>query len=208
MIIKRLEVSAFASNCYIVSSENHKDAILIDPGDEGKRILKTIKDIGVDVKVIVLTHSHFDHIGALKEVKDATNAEIAIHTADAGPLTLRMPYNLAYPMPPHTPPADRQLNDGDIIAAGDLSFTVIHTPGHTPGGICLYGHKVLFTGDTLFQGSIGRSDFPGGNSNQLLQSIVKKLMTLPEDTVVYPGHGPATTIGRELRSNPFIQELL
>jgi len=206
VIIKRLEVGPFASNCYIVGSESTKEGLIIDPGDEAGEILKSVKDLGLDIKIIVLTHGHIDHIGALKEVKEATGAEVAIHTDDAqslhgGGQSLGALFGLSYGAPPSP---DRLLKGGDSIDIGDLHFMVLHTPGHTPGGICLLGHGMVFTGDTLFNYGIGRTDL-GGSYSQLMNSIHTKLMVLPDDTTVYPGHGPETTIGAERQGNPFLR---
>ncbi len=205
MIIERLEVGPFASNCYIVGTESSKEGIIIDPGAEAKRILKRVDDLELEVRVIVLTHAHIDHIGALKEVKEATDAEIAIHAEDASSLQGRSLSNLFGLVFPPPPPADRLLKGDDSIDVGDLHLLVLHTPGHTPGGICLLGEGVLFSGDTLFNSGIGRFDMPGGNGSQLMNSIHTKLMVLPDSTVVYPGHGQETTIGTERRANPFLR---
>ena len=206
MILKTLVLGPFGSNCYIVGSETTKEGMIIDPGDEAKVILKNVKDLGLDIKIIVLTHGHIDHIGALKETKEATGAEVAIHTDDVKSLqdrSLGAQFGLSYPPPP---PPDRLLNDGDSIEVGDLHFSVLHTPGHTPGGICLLGEGVVFTGDTLFNYGIGRYDLPGSNGTQLMDSIHTRLMVLPDDTIVYPGHSYETTIGNERRGNPFLLE--
>jgi len=207
VIIKRLEVGPFVSNCYIVGSGSTKEGLIIDPGDEAEEILKSVDDLGLDIKCIVLTHGHIDHIGALKEVKEAIGAEVAIHTDDAQSLhgegrSLGALFGLSYQAPPSP---DRFLKGGDSIDVGDLHFSVLHTPGHTPGGICLLGHDVVFTGDTLFNYGIGRTDLPRGSYSQLMDSIHNQLMMLPDNIAVYPGHGPETTIGAERRGNPFLR---
>ena len=208
MIFKNLVLGPLATNCYIVGSESTMEGMIIDPGADAKTILKHVESSGLGIKSIVLTHAHIDHIGALHDVKEATGAEIAVHTDDAGSLSgqggslwsMLIP-GLSYPAPP---PPERLLNGGDSIDIGDLHFVVLHTPGHSRGGICLLGHGVVFSGDTLFNYGIGRTDLPGGSYRQLMDSIVTKLMVLPDTTVVYPGHGPETTIGTERRGNPFL----
>jgi len=208
VILKTLVVGPIAANCYIVGSESTKAGIIIDPGDEAEEILKGVKDLGLDIKLIALTHGHMDHIGALKEVKEATGAEVAMHSDDAESLqgqsqSLGAMFGLFYPAPPSP---DRLLKDGDSLDVGNLHFSVLHTPGHTPGGICLLGQGVVFTGDTLFNYGIGRTDLPGSSYKQLMNGIHTKLMTLPDDTVVYPGHGPETTIGAERQGSPFLRD--
>ena len=205
MILERLVVGPFASNCYIVGSEQTKEGMIIDPGDEARQILKKVNDLQLDIKFMVITHGHVDHIGAMKEVKEATKAKVCVHTDDAPFLQgqgVSNVFGLSYLTPP---PADRVIKDGDDINVGDLHFSVLHTPGHTPGGICLIGQGIVFTGDTLFNYGIGRTDLFGGSHAQLLSSIHTKLMILPDDTIVYPGHGPETTIGAERRSNPYLR---
>jgi len=205
MILKNLVVGPLAANCYIVGSEASKEGMIIDPGDEAEVILRNVKDLGLEIKSIVLTHGHIDHIGALKEVKEATGAEVAIQTDEGKSLqgqSLSTMLGLSYPTPL---PPDRLLKDGDSIDIGDLHFLVLHTPGHSPGCICLLGQGVVFSGDTLFNYGIGRADLPGSNYSQLMNSIHTKLMTLPDNTTVYPGHGPDTTIGTERSGNPFLQ---
>ena len=204
MIVKKLEVGPFASNCYIVGSEANKEGAIIDPGADAEEILKNVKKLGLNIKFIVLTHGHIDHTGALKEVKEATGAEVAIHTEEAESLqerSLATMFGLSYSPPS---PPDRLLKGGDSIDIGGLHFLVLHTPGHSPGGICLLGEGVVFSGDTLFNYGIGRYDFPGSSGSQLMNSIHTKLMVLPDNTIVYPGHGPDTTIGTERRGNPFL----
>ena len=203
MILKKLVVGPFASNCYIVGSESTKEGIIVDPGAEANEILKSVKELGLEIKFIVLTHGHTDHIGALNEIKQATSAEVTIHTDDAKSLqqTSSFIFGPSYQAPP---PPDRLLKGGDSIDIDDLHFLVLHTPGHSPGGICLLGHGVVFSGDTLFNYGIGRYDLPSGSYSQLMDSLHTKLMVLPDDTIVYPGHGSDTTIGTERRANPFL----
>jgi len=210
VIIEKVVVGPFASNCYIVGSESDKKGMIIDPGDEAEEILSKVEDLVLDIKYIALTHGHIDHVGALKKIKEATGAEVAIHADDApslkeggGLLMSLLTVGLSYPAPPSP---DRLLKDGDSIDVGDFHFLVLHTPGHTLGGICLLGEGVVFSGDTLFNYGIGRTDLPGGNYNQLMDSIKTKLMTLPDETVVYPGHGPETTIGVERKGNTFLSD--
>lgn len=206
MIIKKLEVGPFATNCYIIGSEASREGIIIDPGDEAGWILKEVKDSGLDIKIIVLTHGHSDHTAALKEVKEETGAQIAVHAEDVGTLKqklLGVMMGVGFKSPP---PPDRLLNDGDVVSVSGLELTVIHTPGHSRGSVCLIGDGVLFSGDTLFNFGIGRSDLPGsgGNHEQLIKNINDKLLVLDDDIKVYPGHGPETTIGTERRGNPFL----
>jgi hydroxyacylglutathione hydrolase len=209
MIVKMLVVGPFASNCYIVGSSSTKQGIIIDPGAEADNILRTVQQMGLSISLIVITHAHMDHIDALRAVKEKTNAQFAIHEADKELLFTAPPMNIVASLgftPSKSPPQpDKLLKDGDLINVSDLHFEVLHTPGHSPGGICLSGHGVVFSGDTLFNFGIGRTDFPGGSYELLMQSIREKLMVLPDETIVYPGHGPSTTIGDERRGNPFLQ---
>jgi glyoxylase-like metal-dependent hydrolase (beta-lactamase superfamily II) len=207
MIIKRLVVGSLEENCYIIGDEETREAIVIDPGDEPDRIIETIKDNGFNIKAIICTHAHFDHIGAIAEIKRETDAMVLLHKGDmelyknAKDQAAMWGYDVD-----DMPEPDGYLNEGDSIRVGNLSFRVLHTPGHSPGGICLYGEGVVFTGDTLFQGSVGRTDLYGGNISELKSSF-KRLLELPEETTVFSGHGPSTTIGTEKRENLFIEEL-
>ena len=207
MILNALVVGPFGSNCYVVGSEKSRRGLIVDPGAESKRILETVNDLRLTISLILVTHAHIDHIGALAHVKESTGAEFAIHEAEAKAslgMFSRMMSSMTGGSFSQPPEPDRLLKDGDIIDIDDLSFKVLHTPGHSPGGISLYGHGVLFSGDTLFNCGIGRTDFPGGSSEQIIDSIKNKLLTLPDETSVYPGHGPSTTIGEEKRGNPFL----
>jgi len=208
MIVKMLVVGPFASNCYIVGSSSTKDGIIIDPGAEAERILKTVQQTGLSISLIVATHAHMDHVDALQAVKEKTNAQFALHEAEKEVLSggaMRVVQSLGLSPYQSAPEPDRLLKDGERIDVGDLHFEVLHTPGHSPGGICLSGHGVVFSGDALFNFGIGRTDFPGGSYERLMKGIHDKLMVLPDETIVYPGHGPATTIGDERRGNPFLR---
>lgn len=206
MLVKKLVVGDLQTNCYILGDEKSKEGVLIDPGGEPEKIEKLIQDEGLNIKYIILTHGHADHIAALSQLKENTNASILIHPADSDML-VEPSYNLSFFTGENLvcPEADRFLNDGDKITVGALELEVLHTPGHSPGGISLFLDKVIFTGDTLFCEGIGRTDLPGASHTQLLHSIKNKILKKPDDTVVYPGHGPETTIGEEKRNNPWIR---
>ena len=205
MMLIRLVVGPLQVNCFILADEKTKEAVVIDPGDDAQEILKIIKDKGLKVKYIVNTHTHFDHIGANKALKEATGAELLIHEGDAPMMASAPMQSRAFGMnTPASPRADRYVKHGDMIKAGDVNLKVLHTPGHSPGGISLLEQGMVFTGDALFAGSIGRTDLPGGDLMTLLRSIKTNLMALPDDTKVYSGHGPASTIGEERKENPFL----
>jgi len=207
MLLIRLVVGPLQVNCFILADEKTKEAVVIDPGDDAGDILKVINEKGLKIKYILNTHAHFDHVGANKAIKDATGAELLLHEADAAALAKVSHQSRSFGMPPvSSPSADRYVKHGDTITAGEVSLKVLHTPGHTPGGISLLEQGMVFTGDALFAGSIGRTDFPGGDLTTLLLSIKTNLMTLPDDTKVFSGHGPASTIGDERRDNPFLNK--
>jgi len=204
LIVKSLTVGPIQANCFIAGCEDTLKAAVIDPGAEADRILMSLAESSLKVEVIINTHGHFDHVGANKPMKDATGADIVIHGGDAHMLSQLSASAAAWGMSAENSPApDRTVEDGDTITVGSITFKVIHTPGHSPGGISLHADEAVFVGDTLFAGSIGRTDFPGGDYGTLISSIQKKLFILSEDTIVYPGHMHNTTIGREKRTNPF-----
>jgi hydroxyacylglutathione hydrolase len=209
VIVETLVVGSFACNCYVVGSETTKQGMIVDPGAQAETILDTVQKAGLSISLIVITHAHMDHVGALRAVKERTGARFAIHEAEKGVL-LSAPMRLFTSLgvfPIKSPPRpDRLLTDGDLIDIGDLRFEVLYTPGHSSGGISLAGHGVVFSGDTLFNSGIGRTDFPGMSHERLMKSIQEKLMALPDETIVYPGHGPSTTIGDERRNNPFLRD--
>jgi glyoxylase-like metal-dependent hydrolase (beta-lactamase superfamily II) len=200
-----MPVGPIEANCYLVYDEGSKEGLAIDPGAEGPKIMREIEKNGIKVKYIVNTHGHSDHIGANQYIKDATGAVLLIHEEDA-PMLTDAAKNLSVFTGKgiNKPAPDRLLKDGEILEVGGMSFTVLHTPGHTRGGICLFGGEACFTGDTLFQYSIGRTDFPGGSFEQLIKSIKTKILPLGDDVAVLPGHGPSSTVGRERTGNPFL----
>ncbi|MDD5093795.1 MAG: MBL fold metallo-hydrolase [Dehalococcoidia bacterium] len=208
MIYRTVEIMPFGTNCYLVASEQTRDAMVIDPASDGAGIMKNIGELGLRVGLVVVTHAHPDHYGAARPIVESTGASFAIHNSDVELLqiydysrqfTMDDPGSQAPPVP------DRILTDNDSLVIGDLTFRVLHIPGHSAGGICIEGHGVVFSGDTLFNGSVARTDFPGGDHNLLISGIRSKLLVLPDQTVVLPGHGPKTTIGREKRGNPFLR---
>lgn len=207
MIIKRLVVGPLEENTYIIGDENTRQAIVIDPGDEPDRILDLVKNDGLEVNAIICTHAHFDHVGASSEIKDATGAKILMHKDDLESYSLAKDQAAFWGYSvDDLPKPDGFIDEGDEIKVGDLRFRVMHTPGHSLGGICLYGEGIAITGDTIFQGSVGRTDFPGGSIDKLKESF-KRLLALPEETKILSGHGPETTVGIERKTNFFVGEL-
>jgi hydroxyacylglutathione hydrolase len=205
MQLSRLVVGPLQVNCYIIFDEKTKEAIVIDPGDDARDILHLVNGKSLKVKYIVNTHAHFDHVGANKLLKEATGAELLIHEGDSALLGATTNQARMFGMTAtSSPKADRFVKHGDVITAGDVSLTVLHTPGHSAGGISLVGDGVVFTGDALFAGSVGRTDLMGGDLMTLITAIKEHLMTLPDDTIVLSGHGPQSTIGEERADNPFL----
>ncbi len=207
MIVKQIIVGSMAVCCYIVACEKTGKAAVIDPGGDEKKILAEIKDKGYQVEYIIATHGHPDHVCGNRVLQEATGAKIVMHRLDS--LFFNKPEVRSYfsmlGLEP-SPPVDREVEEGESIEIGTVSLKVIHTPGHTPGGMCLYNAPDLITGDTLFVGGLGRTDFPGGSHEELLHSITTKLLVLPVETVVWPGHGyggSRSTIGEEKDSNPY-----
>jgi hydroxyacylglutathione hydrolase len=207
LIVAALPVGLIQTNCYVVGCEETRQGAVIDPGGHPERILAEVERHGLEVKYVLNTHAHFDHTDANGAIVEATGATLAIHPADLP--TLRASGGSAwFGMSANTsPPPDLELADGDELGIGQLHFQVLHTPGHTPGHVCFYERDegVLFDGDVLFYRGIGRADLPGGSHQQLLDSIQRVLFALPDETVVYSGHGLATTIGEEKRLNPWLR---
>lgn len=202
MRIRRAITGPLQTNCWIVDDGRGGPLVVIDPAGDAATLLEMISDDTVEW--VVLTHGHFDHLGAVREVLAAAGGRLAAHSADATWITTPEGNGAAlFGFQDTAPPVNRRLEEGDIVLAGDLELEVLHTPGHTPGSICLRSGLELFSGDTLFAGSVGRTDFPRGDSRALSHSIGSKIAPLRDDTVVHPGHGPDTTIGRERRVNPF-----
>ena len=205
MIIKGLAVGPIMANCFIVGCEQTKEAVVIDPGDDTNKILMALAESSLKVKYILNTHGHFDHVGGNKKLKEITGADLLIHSLDAPMLEMIESSAPAFGLTgENSPPPDRTLEDGDTISFGNITLTVIHTPGHSQGGLSFYCDKNVFVGDTLFEGSIGRTDLPGGDFETLIASIKNKLFVLGDDVKVYTGHGPETTIGKEKKFNPFV----
>ncbi len=207
MIIVTLPVGLIQTNCYIVGCEETGEGAVIDPGGHPQRILDEVERHGLVVKLVLNTHAHFDHTDANAAIIQATAAPLALHPADRPLLKASGGAALFGLHADPSPLPALDLHDGDQLDVGQLRFRVLHTPGHTPGHVCFYEPTagVLFDGDVLFHRGVGRADLPGGNWQQLMESIQRVLFALPDETVVYSGHGPATTIGEEKRLNPWLR---
>ncbi len=206
MRMKSFTVGPLGVNCYVLQDDFSDAGLVIDPGGNAEELLQYLKQEHISLQTIVNTHGHGDHIGADDRLRQATGARLLIHAADA-PMLADARANLSAYMgfTVQAAPADAFLQDGETLQVGHMSFTVLHTPGHSPGGICLFGEGVLFSGDSLFAESIGRCDFPGASETELVAALQKKILPLPDDVKVYPGHGPGTTIGWERQHNPYLQ---
>ncbi len=210
LMVRGVVVGLFRENCYIIGSRRTREAVVVDPGDEPEEILALARDMGVRITRIVCSHAHLDHLLAVRPVQEATGAPFLLHPLDLG-IAAKVPQQVARLLGRDVPPPpapDHLLADGDDVEVAGVQFRVLHTPGHTQGSISLYAAGMLFSGDTLFRGSIGRTDLEGGNTAQLMQTLVGRLLDLPDETIVLPGHTAETTIGQERQTNPFIlQEL-
>ena len=213
MIHEVLTVGPLQCNCSILGDEASREAIVVDPGDDIPRILALLRRHALTLKQILVTHAHIDHIAGAARLKQLTGAPILYNPHDL-PLVKMMDIQASWLGigTPEVPPPDDTLDDGKLIAIGlnpGLAGSILHTPGHTEGSVCLYlpGQSLLLAGDTLFQGSVGRTDLPGGNTRKLLASIHERLLTLPDDITVIPGHGQRTSIGQERETNPFLQNM-
>ncbi|MFQ5705857.1 MAG: MBL fold metallo-hydrolase [bacterium] len=209
MIVEKIEVGVFAENCYMVGCEETREAVVIDPGDEIAKILDRIEDRALNIKYILLTHAHLDHVKEVQTFKRSLPVPILMHAADQFLLDNLPAQAAAFGLTTSgIPHVDVNIDEGDEIAFGQLRFKVLHTPGHSPGSVSFVASNAAFVGDALFAGSIGRTDLPGGDYDLLMKSIREKLLTLPEATEIYPGHGPVSTIGHEKQTNPFLTTAL
>ena len=203
--VRKLAVEPLQSNCYLVWDEESNEGVVIDPGGEGQRIIAEAERLEFTPKYILNTHCHGDHLAANDEVRSRFKIPLLVPRGEVSLLddpSLNM--SAVYGLPVTSGPADRLLEPGDTVEFGGCKFTTLSSSGHSPDGMSFYGHGLLFSGDALFRGSVGRTDFPGCDEDKLLTNIRNNLLTLPEDTVVFPGHGPDTTIGTEKRHNPFL----
>jgi glyoxylase-like metal-dependent hydrolase (beta-lactamase superfamily II) len=210
MWLKSIVTGELKVNCYLLGCPETRQALVIDPGGQGTRILEILRENDFTLKTVINTHGHFDHIGGNSTLIEATKAELLVHRADLAIMMAAHEHAAMFgcrqiePSPEPT----RFLEDGEEIRLGTIRLEVIHLPGHSPGGICLLAEGRLFSGDSLFAGSIGRTDLPSGDQYALMTGLRDRLMTLPDETIVYPGHGPETTIGQERRNNPFLRTII
>jgi len=206
MKIIQIPNGVFAENCYVVVDEQAAQCAIVDPGEEAGLILHKVAETGATPVAIWLTHGHLDHVLGVERIVGETGVSVWLHPADR-PLYDAVPEQAAWfglGGSPQPPAPDRDMVHGEQLAVGALRFAVRHAPGHSPGSVCLIGHGVAFSGDVLFAGSVGRTDLPGGDGETLIASIERELLPLPDDTILYSGHGPESTIGRERRTNPFL----
>jgi len=204
MIVRTLTVGPFQENCYLLADGDTREAVLVDPGDEGARLIAAVEHEGFTLRAIWITHAHVDHIGGIAEVKRRFDVPVCLHPLDRPLYDLVVEIGRKYGLQVEAPPPpDHELADGDVLTVGRLSFDVLHVPGHAPGHVAFVGHGAAFGGDCLFAGSVGRTDLPMSDPRALERSL-QRLAALPPETVVYCGHGPATTVGDETRSNPFL----
>jgi len=204
MLLKRITAGPLGVNCYIIACEQTGVGAVIDPGDDAPMILNVIAQQRLDVKYILLTHGHVDHLAHVSRIKNELGAQFLMHQDDAFLLKGLFAQALMFGLPnPGNPKPDRFIADGDEIALGNLTIKVLHTPGHSPGSVTYFVENKLFVGDLIFAGSIGRTDLPKGNFQTLIHSVQTKIFTLPDSTIIYPGHGPETTVGQEKLTNPF-----
>ncbi|MGA7828995.1 MAG: MBL fold metallo-hydrolase [Geobacteraceae bacterium] len=207
MILETVVVGPLMVNCYIVGCETTRKGVVIDPGGDAEKILSAVARNKLSIVQIINTHGHFDHVGANQALMQAFGVGLGIHELDAPMLAHADITALKYGLKAeNSPPPTAYLRDGESIVFGNCSLKILHTPGHTRGGCSLFGEGVVITGDTLFAESVGRTDFPGGSASTLLTSIREKLLTLPDETIVYPGHGPSSTIGHERLHNPYLND--
>lgn len=208
--IRQLPLGPLKTNCYLVGCEETQLAAIIDPAWDGRSIVAAAEDDGWEISHILLTHTHFDHVGGLQETKELSGAPIYLHP-DAVDMLSNTTMSAAFfgLRVPAPPPPDHLLSPGQVLSVGRLSLHTLFTPGHAPGHVCFHlpEYRVLFDGDVLFRGGIGRTDLPGGDQELLMNSIHSLLLPLPDETRLFPGHGPATTIGDERRTNPFLEDL-
>jgi hydroxyacylglutathione hydrolase len=199
-----MEVGPLAENAYIVEHAATGKAVVVDPGDEGEEIHRQLAERGLTLEKILLTHGHFDHVGGVRHLKERTGANVCVHPEEVDRMRGASHQGAMFGLGVQNPPApDVLLSDGDLVPFADGGFKVLHTPGHTPGHVTFLTDGMAFVGDLIFAGSIGRTDLPGGSYDVLIRAVREKIFTLPDDTVLFPGHGPATTVGEERRSNPF-----